>query len=59
MGKILEFSRPDRHANIVKLLREFFAEERELENDEALRETARRAKEIPRWLVRFPARPAP
>jgi len=59
MGKILEFRRPDRHADVVKLLREFFAMERELENDEALQETARRAKDIPRWLVRFPARTAP
>ena len=31
-----------------KLLREFYAEERELENDLALREIASRAKEIPR-----------
>ena len=54
-----DFRRPDRHANIVKLLREFFAEERELENDEALQEMARKAKAIPRWLVRFPARHAP
>ena len=32
--------------------REFYAEERELNNDEVLREIVRRAKEIPRWLVR-------
>ena len=36
MGKILDFRQPDRHADVVKLLREFYAKERELENDEAL-----------------------
>ncbi len=43
MGKIVEFRRPDRRADVEKLLREFYAEERELENDEALQERARRA----------------
>ena len=36
---------------MVKLLREFYAEERELENDEALREIVRRAKEIPELMI--------
>ena len=38
MGKILdEFRRADRHADMEKLLREFFAAERELKDDEVLR----------------------
>jgi len=49
-AKVLAFRRPDRHADVERLLREFYAEERELENDPALRETVKRAKEIPRWL---------
>ncbi len=50
-AKILTFGRPDRHADIVKLLREFYAEERELENDEALREIVRQAKLIPELMI--------
>ena len=43
MGKILTFKMPsDDHADMVRLLREFFAEERELENDAVLQETVRR-----------------
>ena len=34
MGKILAFRRPDRHADMEEILRKFFTEERELENDE-------------------------
>ena len=44
MGKLLEFRRPDRHADMERLLREFFAAERELENDEVLQEIAGRAE---------------
>lgn len=39
---------------MVKLLREFFAEEREFENDEVLLEIVRRAKEIPRLMGLLP-----
>ncbi len=51
MGLLLEFRRPDRHAGIVKLLRNFYAEERELENDEALQEVAELAKLIPELMI--------
>ena len=50
MDKTHEFRRPDRHADIEKLLREFYAEERELESEEVDPEIVRRAKEIP-WLM--------
>jgi len=59
MDKTHEFRRPDRHIDMAKLLREFYAEERELENDEVLQEIVKRAKDISRWLVRFPAGEAP
>ena len=52
MGKILEF-RPDRHADIEKLLRELFEPERELDR-EVDPEIVRRAKEIPEWMSLLP-----
>ncbi len=54
MGKILTFKRPCE--DIEALLREFFAAERELENDEVLQEIVRRAKEIPQLLLPKPCR---
>ena len=56
MGKLLEFRRPDDYADIVALLRELAEEERKLRECEWVEETVRRAKELPRWLIRFPAR---
>ncbi len=45
MGQILEFKRPNE--DMEELLREFFAAERELENDEVLQEIVRKAKDLP------------
>jgi len=56
MGKILTFERPDRHADVEKLLREFYAEELEL-GREVDPEIVRRAKEIPWLLSLLPAMP--
>ena len=43
MGKILTLKRPG-YEDMEELLREFFATEQELENDEVLREIVRRAE---------------
>ncbi len=60
MGKLLPFKRPtDDYEDIEAMLREFYAEEREMRECRWLEKAARRAKKIPRMMRKPKPHPNP